>query len=214
MKIFFIRHGESVANKEKVFQGWTDVSLSEKGQEQAKSLGEYFKRNNTQFTKIYSSSLKRAVETGQFLIQNSVFPELVTCKDFRSINVGLWAGITIDEIKERFSAEFEKWKTEPQKFCFPEGESIIDVQKRAKSTLFEILKEHHNLQQNIGIVTHMITIKVLILTLLNLDLTSIWEPQYTIPNTGMFIFEVKRTSGDDVFKFKKIPTETSIPHLD
>ena len=184
------------------------------GHEQAKSLGEYFKRSNTQFTRIYSSPLKRAVETGQYLLRNSDFPELITYKGFRSINVGRWAGITIDGIKERFSEEFEKWKTEPQNFCFPEGESIIDVQKRAKSTLLEILKENHNLQQNIGIVTHMITIKVLILTLLNLDLTSLWEPQYTIPNTGMFIFEVKRTSGDDVFKFKKIPTETSIPHLD
>ena len=213
MKIFFIRHGESVANKEKVFQGWTDVSLSLTGQEQAKSLGEYFKRNNTKFTRIYSSPLKRAVETAQYLMHNSDFPELITKKGFRSINVGRWAGITIDGVEKHFPKELEKWRNKPQKFCFPEGESIIDVQKRAKSSLFEILGEHKDFQHNIGIITHMITIKVLILTLLKVDLNSIWDPQYTIPNTGMVIFEVNRNNEGDKFTFERIFTETSLPHL-
>ena len=127
--------------------------------------------------------------------------------------MGQWAGLTIDRVKLNFPKEYEKWKTRPKEFSFPKGESIIDVQRRAKSTLFEILEEHKDLRQNIGIVTHMITIKVLTLALQNIGLNSIWEPQYNIPNTGMVIFELNRTSDSDSLNFKRVLTETSIPHL-
>lgn len=213
MKLYLIRHGESVANKEKVFQGWTDVSLSVTGQKQAKSLGEYFKKGNTHFTKIYSSPLKRAVETGQHLLQSSDFQKLVTCNDFRSINVGQWAGLTIENVGNNFPKAYEIWKSRPKNFRFPGGESIADVQTRAESSLFKILEEDHTLQYDICIVTHMITIKVLILSLLDKDLNSIWKSQYTIPNTGIVIFEVTNDSENNSYRFNKIPTETSIPHL-
>jgi broad specificity phosphatase PhoE len=102
---------------------------------------------------------------------------------------------------------------EPKDFCFPNGESILDVQKRAQVTLFEILEKHQNSLQNIGVVTHMITIKVLTLLLLNIDLNLIWEPQYTIPNTGMVVFEVETINKDEKYTFKRILTESSTPHL-
>ena len=38
-KVVFLRHGESVWNKENRFTGWTDVDLSEKGIVEAKNSG-------------------------------------------------------------------------------------------------------------------------------------------------------------------------------
>ena len=38
-KVVFIRHGESIWNKENLFTGWTDVDLSEKGREEATQAG-------------------------------------------------------------------------------------------------------------------------------------------------------------------------------
>ncbi len=213
MKLYLIRHGESVANKDKVFQGWTDVSLSEVGHTQAKSLGDFFEKKNICFTKIYSSPLKRAIETAQHLIQSSAFPELVTFKGLRSINVGRWAGLRIEDVKKNFNNDYEVWKSRPKEFCFPEGESIANVQKRAISTLLEILEEHKISEHNICIVTHMITIKVIVLSLLNIDLNSIWESQFTIPNTGIIISEVTRNLDDNGYHFERILTETNIPHL-
>ncbi len=46
MEIYFIRHGQSIANKEKIFQGWSDIHLSEEGIKQAKKLSKYFKQNS------------------------------------------------------------------------------------------------------------------------------------------------------------------------
>ncbi len=38
-KVVLLRHGESVWNKENLFTGWTDVDLSEKGRQEAKTAG-------------------------------------------------------------------------------------------------------------------------------------------------------------------------------
>ncbi len=62
-KIVLVRHGESVWNKENRFTGWTDVSLSEKGEGEAKTAGKLLKENGFVFDKAYTSVLKRAIGT-------------------------------------------------------------------------------------------------------------------------------------------------------
>jgi len=58
-----LRHGESVWNKENRFTGWTDVDLSEKGVEEAKSAGKVLKEKGFTFDVAYTSVLKRAIRT-------------------------------------------------------------------------------------------------------------------------------------------------------
>src|ERR1035437_54429 len=63
MKLVLIRHGESQWNKENRFTGWTDVDLTEKGIEEAKSAGKLLKKEGFTFDIAYSSDLKRAIHT-------------------------------------------------------------------------------------------------------------------------------------------------------
>jgi 2,3-bisphosphoglycerate-dependent phosphoglycerate mutase len=62
-KIVFLRHGESLWNKENKFTGWTDVDLSEKGLNEAKEAGLVLKENAFSFDLAYTSVLKRAIKT-------------------------------------------------------------------------------------------------------------------------------------------------------
>lgn len=62
-KVALLRHGESVWNKENRFTGWTDVDLSEKGIEEAKSAGRVLKENGFIFDVAFTSVLKRAIRT-------------------------------------------------------------------------------------------------------------------------------------------------------
>ena len=106
MEILFIRHGESTANKEKAFQGWTDVKLSREGREQAIKLSQHFTANNIQFDKIYSGPLQRALETAHALIPCSLNSDSETKEGLKSINVGLKrVGIEETTYSERESTE-------------------------------------------------------------------------------------------------------------
>jgi len=62
-KIVLIRHGESVWNKENKFTGWSDVDLSERGNNEALKAGEELKNAGFAFDLAYTSVLKRAIKT-------------------------------------------------------------------------------------------------------------------------------------------------------
>jgi broad specificity phosphatase PhoE len=213
MQIYFIRHGESTANKEKLYQGWTDVHLSIKGVEQAEKLNEYFLKTNIKFNNIYSSPLRRAVETAQPLLSSAFTEEVIKKKNLRSINVGEWSGIAIEYVRNKFQEEYWKWKNTPVEFQFPTGESINDVLIRSKCSLTTILDQDYSADVKIAIVTHMITIKVLIIWMTKGDLNNIWNPIYSVPNTGIVIFNVEKLENENKYRFDRVELKNPVPHL-
>ena len=68
-KLILVRHGESVWNKENRFTGWTDVDLSERGEQEARRAGELIKKHALFFDVAYSSVLKRAIRTQHILAE-------------------------------------------------------------------------------------------------------------------------------------------------
>ncbi|MFX1572637.1 MAG: 2,3-diphosphoglycerate-dependent phosphoglycerate mutase [Promethearchaeota archaeon] len=62
-KIVFLRHGESIWNKENRFTGWTDVDLSEKGIQEAKEAARLLKDGGYSFDIAFTSVLKRGIRT-------------------------------------------------------------------------------------------------------------------------------------------------------
>ncbi|HZV91946.1 MAG TPA: 2,3-diphosphoglycerate-dependent phosphoglycerate mutase [Caldimonas sp.] len=62
-KLVLVRHGESTWNLENRFTGWTDVELTDKGVEQARSAGRLLKQERFEFDRAWTSVLKRAVWT-------------------------------------------------------------------------------------------------------------------------------------------------------
>ena len=62
-KLVLLRHGESQWNLENRFTGWTDVNLTERGIEEAKSSGKILKAEGYTFDLVYTSVLVRAIKT-------------------------------------------------------------------------------------------------------------------------------------------------------
>ena len=62
-KIVFMRHGESVWNRENRFTGWVDVDLTDKGIAEAREAGRILKEAGFTFDLTYTSVLKRAIRT-------------------------------------------------------------------------------------------------------------------------------------------------------
>jgi 2,3-bisphosphoglycerate-dependent phosphoglycerate mutase len=63
VKIVFLRHGESVWNRENRFTGWTDVDLSDTGREEAFAAGRTLADAGFRFDVAYTSVLRRAIRT-------------------------------------------------------------------------------------------------------------------------------------------------------
>jgi 2,3-bisphosphoglycerate-dependent phosphoglycerate mutase len=69
--LVLLRHGESTWNKENRFTGWTDVDLTEKGREEARSAGQLLKAGGFGFDLVFTSVLKRAIRTS-FIAQDEL----------------------------------------------------------------------------------------------------------------------------------------------
>jgi 2,3-bisphosphoglycerate-dependent phosphoglycerate mutase len=106
-KVVLLRHGESVWNKENRFTGWTDVDLSEKGMEEARSAGKYLKGNNFDFDIAYTSTLKRAIRTLWLACEEMDLLWLPVIKNWRlnERHYGALQGLNKAETAEKFGNE-------------------------------------------------------------------------------------------------------------
>ena len=171
MKIYFTRHGQTEWNVLGKLQGWKNSNLTEKGIADAKSLAERLR--DVDFDIIYSSSLKRALETAKILRAGRDL-EIKALDDLREIGYGSWAGMEYEKVKELYPEDFDNYINRPHLYKPAEGESYEDLYKRVNRALNKILEDKAD---NILIVSHGITIRVLIAIIKGIPLEKI----HTIP---------------------------------
>ena len=82
-KLVLLRHGESQWNFENRFTGWTDIGLTKKGQIEAKKSGALLRDTGLEFDLIYTSLLKRAVETTNICLNELSIKDIPIIKDWR-----------------------------------------------------------------------------------------------------------------------------------
>jgi 2,3-bisphosphoglycerate-dependent phosphoglycerate mutase len=66
--LILLRHGESEWNAKNLFTGWVDVSLSQKGVEEAKRGGQLLKEKKLLPDIVHTSLLRRAIDTSQLAL--------------------------------------------------------------------------------------------------------------------------------------------------
>ena len=138
-KIILIRHGESLGNALKLYIGHTDVDLSEDGYEQARDAAEYFK--GEKISAVYSSDLKRAYETALLHAKKRSLP-VITSKELREVFVGIWEGVHVDEVIEKWPVEFGvEWRVKFGTCVPPGGEPVYEAGKRMHEKLLSIARE-------------------------------------------------------------------------
>lgn len=100
MKLYLVRHGESVNNLEGRLTGWMDIDLTPKGVQQAKEVGEFLQK--IPFDKVISSDLKRAKDTCEAALPGR---EYTTEPLIREINVGEIMGMTRAQRLEKYGKD-------------------------------------------------------------------------------------------------------------
>src|SRR5881275_1581398 len=163
-RVFTVRHGATVLSAEDRFAGATDVALSDEGREQTRRLAD--RLSHEKIMAIYASPLGRTVETASILAAQHKL-EVQTRDGFREINHGRWEQMTRREVEEKFPEEAAEWEKDPYTFAPLGGESGLAVTARALPALIEIVRQ--NAGQNILVVSHKATIRLLLSSLLGFD---------------------------------------------
>lgn len=162
--VYLIRHGETEWNKIGRFQGSTDIALSEDGIKQAYLAADVLKGK---FDYIYASPLSRAKQTADIIGEASNITAQIEA-DIREINFGLWEGLTIEEIRDRYPKEFLSWRNSSQGYLMSDDISITDAGKRASEAIIKHVNEH--LGERIAIIAHGGILKASLIHLFGWDM--------------------------------------------
>ena len=67
--LILVRHGQSLWNRERRFTGWADIDLTDKGKEEAALAGQLIKKTDIKFDAFFTSTLKRAYNSLNIILQ-------------------------------------------------------------------------------------------------------------------------------------------------
>ncbi len=171
MTLLLARHGQSVWNEVRRFQGSTDVALSALGRAQAEALGRAVR--GRRLTAAYVSPMQRARETAGIALAGRGVP-IVPVEELRELSLGEWEGCTVDEIQGRDGDPYLRWLRAPLDCPPPGAEALPEVSRRVLRAVDRIAAAHPN-GDDVLVVAHGGVISVYVCHLLGCSFNTLWR---------------------------------------
>ncbi|WP_127848967.1 2,3-bisphosphoglycerate-dependent phosphoglycerate mutase [Lacticaseibacillus hulanensis] len=183
-KLVLVRHGESTANYDNTYTGWSDVPLTGNGRVQASLAGQRLAATGLQFGHVHTSMLQRAIMTA-YIIQDEINQSYVPITKSWRLNerhYGALRGLNKDVTRELFGRkQVAQWRrsyiAEPPHLAKPDlevkysrwpvsivpvGESLADAQERLLPYWTDQIAPGLLAGQNQLVVAHGSTLRALI----------------------------------------------------
>lgn len=105
--LILVRHGQSEWNLKNLFTGWTDVGLTEQGVAEAKEAGRLLVEEGFEPDILFTSVLKRAIDTADLAIAEAGWEDLPTVRSWRlnERHYGALQGLNKKETADKYGAD-------------------------------------------------------------------------------------------------------------
>ena len=189
---YFVRHGESEANRRRVIQGHSDSPLSRKGKRHARAAGRWLKKRR--IGAIFASPLSRSLETARVISRVTGAPAPVVLDELKELDTGIYSGRNLDEAAKEDPDAFKS-------FLLHSWEAV-DGAERTDSLLARALRVWDRLiaESNAGThelvcVTHGGMLQWIIKATMVCEAQR-WMPVFGAANCGISYFTAHSTSLD------------------
>lgn len=111
--LVIVRHGQSQANKDNVFTGWSDAPLTKLGIQQGKQVGDQLAKLGLQFDDVHVSYMQRAIITANLILEKIDQLWLPIHKTWRlnERHYGALSGLNKDAVKKEVgAATLHQWR--------------------------------------------------------------------------------------------------------
>lgn len=148
-RLLLIRHGESVWNAARRWQGHSDPPLSERGREQAREAAR--RLAGEAIAGLYASDLRRALETARIVGEpHGLAP--VTDARLRELDIGAWGGLTREQIGSRWPDALAAFDAGAPDARAVGGETRDELARRVHAALDELAGRHRG--DTVAVVAH------------------------------------------------------------
>ena len=149
MKVYIVRHRETMENASNCLVGRINSSLTEEGIRQAKQVRDYFKDKNIDL--IISSTLDRCKQTAEIISDGKI--EVRYTDKLLGRDHGEFTGAPRDSIN------YDEYWNYYKNIKYERAESVKDLYDRAVKVLTDLKKDYDD--KSIVVVTHSGIIRVL-----------------------------------------------------
>lgn len=156
-RLILTRHGETVANEGRRFSGHSDVALTARGRQQARSLRRRLLEEP--IVAAYASDLTRARQTAEIALRGRNI-EVGTEPGLRELSFGDWEGLTFAEVRAGWPESFARLLAIEDDFCAPAGEPLTAARDRVVATVTQLAGRHRG--ETILVAAHGGTLQLLL----------------------------------------------------
>ncbi|MEM9954831.1 MAG: histidine phosphatase family protein [Chloroflexota bacterium] len=168
--LWLVRHGQTDWNKEKRYQGHSDILLNEVGQAQAEKVAHRLRDERVHA--IISSDLQRATQTADAIVAHHLRLTVQTNANLREANFGMFEGLRYKDIIDNHKQMAEMWFDDPE--APPQGgEKLSEVFARVQTVRQQIEADYP--RKRLVLVGHDGALRLLLCDLLGLPATQYWR---------------------------------------
>jgi alpha-ribazole phosphatase/probable phosphoglycerate mutase len=169
-RLYLVRHGQITNFSEGRFNGHTDVDITELGIRQMEIIAARLK--NEKLAGVYCSNLIRTKKGAEIIAEpHGLIPKQYS--NLSELNAGLWEGLNMEEIEERFPGALNERGRRIVDYRIPEGESIGDLAGRVIPALKEILNVNHG--ESVVLIAHGGVNRVILADAMKLNLINFYS---------------------------------------
>ncbi|MEI6492101.1 MAG: histidine phosphatase family protein [Verrucomicrobiota bacterium] len=165
LTLYLLRHGQTSFSRANAFCGAAlNPDLTEDGRQMAECFAKAY--GSTPWQSIFSSPLKRTLETAHPICNATGMSPQVR-DGLMEIGYGQWEGKTVEEVEAEFHDDYLAWTADPAWYPPTDGEPAVAIAHRSLQVVEEIQKIYD--EGNVLIVSHKATIRILMCSLLGID---------------------------------------------
>ncbi len=193
LKIYIARHGQDLDNLNGILNGHRDQLLTEKGVEQANEVAGKIKEAGITLDIVYSSPLKRALETAEIISKTLGASKPVIEPLLIERNFGVMTGQKVADIEKMCSPDILRAEIITYFLKVKNGETFPEVLSRAKVLLDKIKIQHKD--GSVLLVTHGDIGKMIYASYYNLDWQNVLL-QFHFGNGELILLSPDSPAGD------------------
>lgn len=139
LEIIVIRPGSTDYDQQGRIQGTLEIPLNDEGRTEIARVAEELKARELEA--IYAAENLPAVETAETLA-TLLGVKLKRLESLTNLNLGLWQGLMIDDVKRKQPKVYRQWQEHPESVCPPEGERFGQAVERVQSAIAKLFRKH------------------------------------------------------------------------
>lgn len=159
--------------------GGTELPLCDHGRKDVQGLAS--KVSGSTLGVVVAAEDDASAETARML-SAVTGSRLKATKDLHEVNLGLWEGLLLSELEERFPTAYRQWKESPEGVLVPQGESVDEARQRLIEVIGRVLNRTRGVGKGVGIVLRPLAYLIVRSWLRGEPLSEVWGRADEVPD--------------------------------